>query len=81
MLIWAQVSRLFNVQLSRVRNLYIIPFLSGSATVPSPFNSLISSAPITCTPCRLKILIFKLEGKIYLLNHKILIINFTITMH
>ena len=28
--------------------------LSGSATVPSPFNSPISSAPITCTPCRLK---------------------------
>jgi hypothetical protein len=49
-----QVSRLFNVQLSRVRNLYIIPFLSGSSTVPSPFNSPISSAPITCTPCRLK---------------------------
>jgi hypothetical protein len=50
----SQVSRLFNVQLSRVRTLYIIPFLSGSATVPSPFNSPISSAPITCTPCRLK---------------------------
>jgi hypothetical protein len=48
------ISRLFNVQLSRVRNLYIIPFLSGSATIPSPFNSVISSAPITCTPCRLK---------------------------
>ena len=50
----SQVSRLFNVQLSRVRTLYIIPFLSGSATVPSPFNSPISSAPTTCTPCRLK---------------------------
>jgi hypothetical protein len=50
----AQVSRLFNVQLSRVRTLYVIPFLSGSATVASPFNSIISSAPITCTPCRLK---------------------------
>jgi hypothetical protein len=50
----SSVSRLFNVQLSRVRNLYIIPFLSGSATVPSPFNSPISSAPITCTPCRLR---------------------------
>ena len=50
----SQVSRLFNVQLSRVRTLYVIPFLSGSATVPSPFNSPISSAPITCTPCRLK---------------------------
>jgi hypothetical protein len=50
----SSVSRLFNVQLSRVRTLYIIPFLTGSATVPSPFNSPISSAPITCTPIRLK---------------------------
>jgi len=50
----SSVSRLFNVQLSRVRTLYIIPFLSSSATIPSPFNSQISSAPITCTPCRLK---------------------------
>jgi hypothetical protein len=49
-----QVSRLFNVQLSRVRTLYIIPFLSSSTLFPSPFNSPISSAPITCTPCRLK---------------------------
>jgi hypothetical protein len=50
----SQVSRLFNVQLSRVRTLYIIPFLSGSATVPSPFFSPISSAPVSCTPCRLR---------------------------
>ena len=50
----SSVSRLFNVQLSRVRNLYIIPFLSNTATIPSPFNSPISSSPITCTPCRLK---------------------------
>ena len=49
----SQVSRLFNIQLSRVRNMYIIAFLSGSATVPSPFKSSISSAPITCAPCRL----------------------------
>jgi len=49
-----QISKLFNCQLSRVRHLYIIPFLSGSGTVPSPFNSPLSSAPITCTPCRLK---------------------------
>ena len=34
-----QVSRLFNAQLSRVRTLYIIPFLSGSTTVASPSNS------------------------------------------
>jgi len=50
----SSISRLFNVQLSRVRNLYIIPFLSSSATIPSPFNSPISSAPITATPCRLR---------------------------
>jgi len=50
----AQVSRLFNVQLSRVRTLYIIPFLSSSTLFPSPFNSPISSAPITTSPCRLK---------------------------
>jgi hypothetical protein len=49
----SSVSRLFNVQLSRVRNLYIIPFLSGGA-FPSPFNSPISSAPLTASPCRLK---------------------------
>jgi hypothetical protein len=48
------ITRLFNVQLSRVRTLYIIPFLSANGNVPSPFNSPISSAPITCTPCRLK---------------------------
>jgi len=50
----SNISRLFNVQLSRVRTLYIIPFLSSSSTVPSPFNSPISSAPTTCTPCRLR---------------------------
>ena len=50
-----QISRLFNVQLSRVRTLYIIPFLSSpTGAFPSPTNSIISSAPITCTPCRLK---------------------------
>jgi hypothetical protein len=59
----SSVSRLFNVQLSRVRNLYIIPFLSGSATVPSPFNSPISSAPITCTPIRLKSFQIQIGGQ------------------
>ena len=51
------VSRLFNVQLSKVRKLYIIPFLSakqavgnplGVATLPCPaYNSPLSSAPTT----------------------------------
>ena len=38
--------------------MYIIPFLSNSATpggspIPAPYNSPLSSAPNTCTPCRL----------------------------
>jgi hypothetical protein len=51
----SSISRLFNVQLSRVRNLYIIPFLSSPTNAfPSPTNSPISSAPITCSIARLK---------------------------
>ena len=57
-----QVLRLFNFQLSGVRTLYIIPFLSGTATVPSPFNSPISSSPISCSPCRLKNLQIQIGG-------------------
>jgi len=50
-----QISRLFNVQLSRVRTLYVIPFLSSpTSAFPSPFSSPISSAPITCSICRLR---------------------------
>jgi hypothetical protein len=37
--------------------------LSGSATVPSPFNSPISSAPITCTPIRLKSFQIQIGGQ------------------
>jgi len=51
----SSISRLFNVQLSRVRNLYIIPFLSSPTNAfPSPTNSPISSAPITCSIARLR---------------------------
>ncbi len=57
------VSRLFNVQLSRVRNLYILPFLSSSRTVPSPFNSPISSAPILASPCRFKSFNIQIGGQ------------------
>jgi hypothetical protein len=58
-----QISRLFNVQLSRVRTLYIIPFLSSpTGAFPSPTNSPISSAPISCTPCRLKNFNIQIEG-------------------
>ena len=50
-----QISRLFNVQLGRVRNLYIIPFLSSPTNAfPSPTNSPISSAPVTCSITRLR---------------------------
>lgn len=50
----SQIQRLFNVQLSRVRTLYIIPLLSATANYPSALTSPLSSAPNTCTPCRLK---------------------------
>jgi hypothetical protein len=51
----SSISRLFNVQLSRVRNLYIIPFLTSPTNAfPSPTNSPISSAPITCSIARLR---------------------------
>jgi hypothetical protein len=48
-----QVSRLFNVNLSRVRTMYIIPFLSAKTNAPVSYRSLISSAPTTCSFCRL----------------------------
>jgi hypothetical protein len=50
-------SRLFNCNLSRPRTLYIIPFLAskpGTNYYPSALTSPLSSAPTTCTPCRLK---------------------------
>jgi hypothetical protein len=48
-------SRLFNCNLSRPRTLYIIPFLAAkSGSYPSALTSPLSSAPTTCTPCRLK---------------------------
>jgi hypothetical protein len=51
----SSVSRLFNVQLSRVRTLFIIPFLSSPTNAfPSPTNSPISSAPVTCSIARLR---------------------------
>ena len=51
----SNISRLFNVQLSRVRNLYIIPFLASlTGAFPSPTNSPISSALITCSVAKLK---------------------------
>ena len=60
------VSRLFNTQLTRARILYIIPFLAQSTvagkTYPSALTSPFSSAPTTCTPCRLKNLNISIGG-------------------
>ena len=57
----SNVSRLYNVQLSRPRTMYIVPFLSasnlGSAVKSAqvvPYQSLTSSAPTTCSPCKLR---------------------------
>jgi hypothetical protein len=60
------ISRLFNTQLTRPRILYIIPFLAQSTvtnTYPSCLTSPLSSAPITCTPCRLKNFNIQIGGK------------------
>ena len=60
----SSISRLFNVQLSRVRNLYIIPFLSSpTGAFPSPTNSPISSAPNTCSVAKLKNLNIQIGGQ------------------
>ena len=48
-----QVTRLFNVNLSRVRTMYIIPYLSSKANAPVSYRSPISSAPTTCSFCRI----------------------------
>ena len=52
------ISRLFNTNLTRPRILYVIPFLAQSVTVgkayPAALTSPLSSAPITCTPARLR---------------------------
>jgi hypothetical protein len=49
---------LFNTQLTRARTLYIIPHLSQSTATgklyPSALTSPLSSAPTTCTPCRVR---------------------------
>jgi hypothetical protein len=58
------ISRLFNCQLSRVRNLYIIPFLASSTgAFPSPTNSPISSAPNTCSVCKLRQVQIQIGGQ------------------
>jgi len=48
-----QVQRLFNTQLSKVRNLYILPYLSSKANAPVSYQSILSSAPNTVSLCRL----------------------------
>jgi hypothetical protein len=60
----SSISRLFNIQLSRVRNLYIIPFLSSpTGAFPSPTNSPISSAPVSCSIARLRNLQIQIGGQ------------------
>jgi hypothetical protein len=54
----SNVSRLFNTNLTRPRILYVIPFLAQSVVAtkvyPAALTSPLSSAPITCTPARLR---------------------------
>jgi hypothetical protein len=59
----SQVQRLFNVQLAKVRSLYILPFLDSIVGhCPAAYQSIVSSAPNTVTPCRLKNLNIQIGG-------------------
>ena len=49
-----QITRLFNTQLSNVRQLYILPYLSSKQNAPKSYQSLLSSAPNTVSFCRLR---------------------------
>jgi hypothetical protein len=63
----SQVSRLYNVQLSRPRTMYIIPYLASTGMANSlqlpPYQQLTSSAPNTCSPCRLSNLQIQIGGQ------------------
>lgn len=58
-----QVTKLFNVNLSRVRTLYVIPYLSAKANAPVSYRSPISSAPNTCSFCRISNLNIQIAGQ------------------
>ena len=65
-----QVNRLFNVQLSRVRNMYIIPFISGKSSNPTKnsagevvYRSPLSSAPNTCSKCSISACNIQISGQ------------------
>ena len=47
------VTRLFNTQLGKVRNIYILPFFSAKQNAPVTYRSPLSSAPNTVSFCRL----------------------------
>lgn len=59
----ASVSRLFNIQISKARTLYIIPFISKTAKYPEPYKSPLSSAPVTCAPIKLKNVMVQMAGE------------------
>lgn len=48
------LTALFSAQISRPRTLYIIPFFSAKATCPVVTQSPVSSAPTSCSLCRLR---------------------------
>lgn len=56
-----QKTRQFPMTVSRPRTLYIIPFLSKTG-VTLPYQSPLSSAPTTCSPCRLTNFNFQIGG-------------------
>ena len=71
----SSVSRLYSIQISRPRTIYIIPFLSTSSagagvlTTPCPpYQMLTSSAPTTCSNVKLKNFNFQIGGSNIFVN-------------
>ena len=70
----SQVSRLYSIQISRPRTIYIIPFLSttsnnGGLTAPvPPYQQLTSSAPTTCSNVKLRNFNFQIGGSNIFVN-------------
>ena len=58
------VSVLIPSQIVRAKRLWIIPFIAGSVGhYPAPYQSPLSSAPNTCSPCKLRNVFIQIGGR------------------
>lgn len=59
----SQVTRLFNTQLGKVRQLIVLPYFSAKTNAPVTYRSPLSSAPTTVSFCRLSNFNIKIAGQ------------------